>query len=193
MVKKLQFIEPVVAGDKKIGKIIIEDVHSELALCWGLTPPFLVMQGFVKKIWARLGVEKVRMMKHRMYLVKFSNEIWFEMKRVLSLSSKSFVYGNPFNVQLNMDMETQLKIAKKVLNKARKEGTKRIISHCTRRKNVKTVDDEQGKEQQLKSTTERKRDQVSPGEVQISCKQRQQASNLIYMLRTRHNKVMLLQ
>ncbi|CAL0319846.1 unnamed protein product [Lupinus luteus] len=128
------------------------------------------MEGFVKKIWGQLGVEKVGIMKHDMYLVKFSNEIWFEMKGVLSLSSKSFVYGNPFIVQLDMDMDIQLKISKKVPNKARKEGNKRIISHCTRRKQFKIVDDEKGKCQQPKSTTETKIDQVSPGEVQISCR-----------------------
>ncbi|KAF1871047.1 hypothetical protein Lal_00020781 [Lupinus albus] len=187
------FIEPIVGGDKKIGKIIIEDVQSELGLCLGLNPTFLVMQGFLKKIWGQLGVENVGIMKHGTYLVKFSNEIWFEMKRVLSLSSKSFAYGNAFNVQLDIDMDTQLKIAKKVPNKGGKEGNKRIMSHCRRRKKVKTVDDEQGKYQHLKSTTEIKRDQVSPGKVQISCEQHQQARNLIYMLHTRYDKVMLLQ
>lgn len=79
MGEKLSFIAHVVKEGKKVCIIDPTDVMSKVD-CWnnsiicvvlGSKPPFHVFGGFIHRIWARFGVEKVIRFDNNQFVVKF--------------------------------------------------------------------------------------------------------------------------
>ena len=70
-------IEPL-SIDNTVVKIDDEDIQSEVDF-WsssviyyviGVNPPAYVMEGFIRKIWKNLGVDKVGMLKTGVFIVR---------------------------------------------------------------------------------------------------------------------------
>ncbi|XP_062080661.1 uncharacterized protein LOC133785445 [Humulus lupulus] len=79
---KLHYEEPMLKNGKKVAQIDLDEV-SEQAQNWnsamicmvlGANPPFAVFEGFVKRIWCHLGVERVVRMHMDLTIVKFNDE-----------------------------------------------------------------------------------------------------------------------
>ncbi|XP_062083475.1 uncharacterized protein LOC133789729 [Humulus lupulus] len=79
---KLHYEEPLMKNGKKVAQIDLEEV-SEQAQNWnsavicmvlGANPPFAVFEGFVKRIWGHLGIERVVRMHMGLTIVKFNDE-----------------------------------------------------------------------------------------------------------------------
>uniref|UniRef100_A0A803PXW4 DUF4283 domain-containing protein n=1 Tax=Cannabis sativa TaxID=3483 RepID=A0A803PXW4_CANSA len=79
---KISFIEPVKVGDQFVAKLDLEEIAVEASywknaiVCFvlGVNPPFKVFEGFIKRIWGNLGIEKVVRMQSGGTLVNFRDE-----------------------------------------------------------------------------------------------------------------------
>uniref|UniRef100_A0A803Q6X4 DUF4283 domain-containing protein n=1 Tax=Cannabis sativa TaxID=3483 RepID=A0A803Q6X4_CANSA len=65
---RLKYTKPICVGDQIVAKLDLEEIEVE-ALLWknailcivlGVNPPFTVFEGFIKRIWGNLGVEKIK-------------------------------------------------------------------------------------------------------------------------------------
>ena len=73
----------------------------------GTNPPFEVIQGFIRRIWAKLAIDKIIMVKKGVFLLRFGN-----MQDRLEVVKKGVYYfdSKPLIVKgLNpeMDMQTE--------------------------------------------------------------------------------------
>uniref|UniRef100_A0A803Q312 DUF4283 domain-containing protein n=1 Tax=Cannabis sativa TaxID=3483 RepID=A0A803Q312_CANSA len=64
---KLTYTEPIRVVDQLVAKLDLEEIEVEasylknviVCIVLGANPPFKVFEGFVKRIWGNLGIEKV--------------------------------------------------------------------------------------------------------------------------------------
>ncbi|XP_060210447.1 uncharacterized protein LOC132637367 [Lycium barbarum] len=76
---KLDYIKPGKYGESTITDIDLEDIESEIIywkttiVCYvlGAHPPFTVINGYIQRMWAKHGLNKVAMMKNGVVLVRF--------------------------------------------------------------------------------------------------------------------------
>ncbi|XP_060959203.1 uncharacterized protein LOC133030467 [Cannabis sativa] len=79
---RLEYTEPIKVGDQIVAKIDIEEAEIEasywknaiVCIVLGANPPFKVFEGFVNRVWGKLGIEKVARMNSGFTLVKFRDE-----------------------------------------------------------------------------------------------------------------------
>ncbi|KAM6571046.1 hypothetical protein CsatA_015126 [Cannabis sativa] len=79
---KLSYTEPMRVGDQVVAKLDLEEIEVEASfwknaiVCFvlGANPPFRVFEGFVKRIWGNLGIDKVVRMHSGCTLVNFRDE-----------------------------------------------------------------------------------------------------------------------
>ncbi|KAH0754209.1 hypothetical protein KY290_024479 [Solanum tuberosum] len=70
-------------GESLVIEIELEDISSEIAywknavVCYvlGVHPPFEVLKGFIHKLWSKLGINKVAMLKNGIVIVRFDTEV----------------------------------------------------------------------------------------------------------------------
>ncbi|XP_062100859.1 uncharacterized protein LOC133806786 [Humulus lupulus] len=75
----LDFIEPMKGGDQIIAKLDIDEIEVEasfwrtsiVCVVLGANPPFRVFEGFVKRIWGNLGIDRIVRMNSGFTLVSF--------------------------------------------------------------------------------------------------------------------------
>ncbi|XP_060183185.1 uncharacterized protein LOC132613154 [Lycium barbarum] len=80
---KLEYVAPTTRGECSTVEIEVEDITSELeywknsVVCYilGARPPFEVMQGFIQRIWAKHGINKIAMLKNGVIIVRFDTEM----------------------------------------------------------------------------------------------------------------------
>ncbi|XP_062103925.1 uncharacterized protein LOC133815054 [Humulus lupulus] len=79
---RLNYIEPLKLGDQVVARLDMEEVETEasfwknaiVCIVLGANPPFRVFEGFVKRIWGSLGVDKIVRMHSGFTLVNFRDE-----------------------------------------------------------------------------------------------------------------------
>ncbi|KAJ8423185.1 LOW QUALITY PROTEIN: hypothetical protein Cgig2_026633 [Carnegiea gigantea] len=106
---ELKFIPTYVVNGVQCAKREKKDVAAEidywqqaiLCLVLGANPPFEVIQGFIKRIWAKLAIDKTILVRKGAFLVRFGN---IGEKGVYYFDSKPFIVKgwNP-----EMDMQTE--------------------------------------------------------------------------------------
>lgn len=80
---KLEYIQPKLYGESRVSTIELEDISSEIEywqnaiVCYvlGVHPLFTVIQGYIKKLWAKHGINKISMLKNGVILVRFDSTI----------------------------------------------------------------------------------------------------------------------
>uniref|UniRef100_A0A803QB93 DUF4283 domain-containing protein n=1 Tax=Cannabis sativa TaxID=3483 RepID=A0A803QB93_CANSA len=80
---QLNFTEPLKIGDQVVAKLDLEEVEVEASywrssiVCIFLeaNPPFKVFEGFIKRIWENLGVERIVRMHYGFILASFKDEV----------------------------------------------------------------------------------------------------------------------
>ena len=76
---ELKFVPTCVVNGVRCAKLDKEDILTEInflqqaVLCsvLGANPPFEVLQGFIKKIWAKYAIDKIIVVSKRVFLVRF--------------------------------------------------------------------------------------------------------------------------
>ncbi|XP_062114119.1 uncharacterized protein LOC133825149 [Humulus lupulus] len=79
---RLNYTEPLKMGDQIVARLDMEEVETEasfwknaiVCIVLGANPPFRVFEGFVKRIWGNLGVDKIVRMHSGFTLVNFKDE-----------------------------------------------------------------------------------------------------------------------
>uniref|UniRef100_A0A803PI87 DUF4283 domain-containing protein n=1 Tax=Cannabis sativa TaxID=3483 RepID=A0A803PI87_CANSA len=79
---RLEYTEPICVGDQKVAKLDIDEIEIETAywknaifcIVHGANRPFKVFEGFVKRVWGNLGIEKIVRMHFGFTLVSFRDE-----------------------------------------------------------------------------------------------------------------------
>uniref|UniRef100_A0A803NJ88 DUF4283 domain-containing protein n=1 Tax=Cannabis sativa TaxID=3483 RepID=A0A803NJ88_CANSA len=79
---QLSFTEPIKIGDQVVANIDLDEVAVEasfwkssiICIVLGTNPPFRVFEGFIKRIWGNLGVERIVRMHSGFTLVSFKDE-----------------------------------------------------------------------------------------------------------------------
>ncbi|XP_062099846.1 uncharacterized protein LOC133805699 [Humulus lupulus] len=80
---KLRFEEPIVQEGQRIAQVDLDEVQIE-SLFWssavvcqvlGANPPFAVFEGFIKRIWGKLGIERIARLNNGLTLVNFRDEV----------------------------------------------------------------------------------------------------------------------
>ncbi|XP_062103584.1 uncharacterized protein LOC133814669 [Humulus lupulus] len=79
---RLNFTEPLKVGDQIVARLDMEEVEIEasfwknaiVCIVLGVNPPFRVFEGFVKRVWGNLGVDKIVRMHSGFTLVNFRDE-----------------------------------------------------------------------------------------------------------------------
>ncbi|XP_062114732.1 uncharacterized protein LOC133825855 [Humulus lupulus] len=79
---RLDFSEPMKLGDQVVARLDLEEVEVEasfwrnaiVCIVLGANPPFRVFEGFIKRIWGNLGIEKIVRMNSGFTLVNFRDE-----------------------------------------------------------------------------------------------------------------------
>ncbi|XP_062100689.1 uncharacterized protein LOC133806613 [Humulus lupulus] len=79
---RLNFTEPLKVGDQIVACLDMEEVEIEasfwknaiVCIVLGANPPFRVFEGFVKRVWGNLGVDKIVRMHSGFTLVNFRDE-----------------------------------------------------------------------------------------------------------------------
>lgn len=77
--EKLSFVQPIIKEGKKLCVINPEDVLTEestwnssvICAVFGSEPPLQVFDGFIRRIWADFGVEKIVKLDNSQFIVKF--------------------------------------------------------------------------------------------------------------------------
>ncbi|XP_070051743.1 uncharacterized protein [Nicotiana tomentosiformis] len=80
---KLEYVAPKTHGESPIVEIELDDISSEIEfwknadVCYvlGAHPPFAVIQGYIQRLWAKHGINKISMLKNGVTLVRFDSEI----------------------------------------------------------------------------------------------------------------------
>ncbi|XP_062080548.1 uncharacterized protein LOC133785316 [Humulus lupulus] len=79
---RLQFEEPLVQDGHRIAQVDLEEIAVETSI-WnsavvctvlGANPPFTVFEGFIKRMWGKLGIERIARLNAGHTLVKFRDE-----------------------------------------------------------------------------------------------------------------------
>ncbi|XP_062099989.1 uncharacterized protein LOC133805855 [Humulus lupulus] len=79
---KLHYEEPIMKNGKKVAQIDLAEVAEQaqnwnsavICMVLGANLPFAVFEGFVKRIWGHLGIERVVRMHMGLTIVKFNDE-----------------------------------------------------------------------------------------------------------------------
>ncbi|PHU06452.1 hypothetical protein BC332_22941 [Capsicum chinense] len=79
---KLGFVEPKMHGESPLIDIEIKDISSEIAywrfavVCHvlGPHPLFEVLKDFIQRIWSKLGINKISMLKNGIIIIRFDTE-----------------------------------------------------------------------------------------------------------------------
>ncbi|XP_062075831.1 uncharacterized protein LOC133779952 [Humulus lupulus] len=79
---RLDFTKPMKVGDQVVARLDLEEVEVEasfwrnaiVCIVLGANPPFRVFEGFVKRIWGNLGVDKIVRMHSGFTLVNLRDE-----------------------------------------------------------------------------------------------------------------------
>uniref|UniRef100_A0A803PYL3 DUF4283 domain-containing protein n=1 Tax=Cannabis sativa TaxID=3483 RepID=A0A803PYL3_CANSA len=90
---RLSFAEPIKVGDQLVAKLDLDEVEIEasywknviVCIVLGVNPPFKVFEGFVKRVWGNMGIEKVVRMNSGFTLVKFRDEVTRDLVREVSV------------------------------------------------------------------------------------------------------------
>lgn len=99
---KLDNVEPAVHGEVSVCEIDLEDINSEIVywknavVCYilGDHPSFAVLNGFIQRLWAKYGINKVVMLKNGILLVRFDTELGKNevlQGGIYNFDSKSFI------------------------------------------------------------------------------------------------------
>lgn len=75
---KLEYVNPKTQGETSIVEIELDDISMEIeylgksVVCYvpGAYPPFAVIQGYIKRLWGKLGIDRIAMLKNRVIVVK---------------------------------------------------------------------------------------------------------------------------
>ncbi|XP_062080940.1 uncharacterized protein LOC133785741 [Humulus lupulus] len=79
---RLQFEEPLIQDGHRIAQVDLEEIAVEASI-WnsavvcmvlGANPPFTVFEGFIKRMWGKLGIERIARLNAGHTLVKFRDE-----------------------------------------------------------------------------------------------------------------------
>ncbi|XP_062114635.1 uncharacterized protein LOC133825747 [Humulus lupulus] len=79
---RLDFAEPMKVGDQVVARLDLEEVEVEasfwrnaiVCIVLGANPHFRVFEGFIKRIWGNLGIDKIVRMHSGFTLVNFRDE-----------------------------------------------------------------------------------------------------------------------
>lgn len=79
---KLEYVNPETHGESLIGEIVLDDINTEIEywksaiVCYvlGAHPHFVVLNGYIQRVWAKYGINKVAIMKNGIVLVRFDSE-----------------------------------------------------------------------------------------------------------------------
>ncbi|XP_062085877.1 uncharacterized protein LOC133791983 [Humulus lupulus] len=80
---RLRFEEPMIQEGQRITQVDVEEVQSESSfwnaavvcqVLWA-NPPFVVFEGFIKRIWGKLGIERIARLNNGFTLVNFRDEV----------------------------------------------------------------------------------------------------------------------
>ncbi|XP_062113584.1 uncharacterized protein LOC133824649 [Humulus lupulus] len=79
---KLKFEEPLVREGQRIAQVDLEEIQVEtsfwnsavVCMVLGANPPFVVFEGFIKRIWGKLGIDRIARLNVGFTLVKFRDE-----------------------------------------------------------------------------------------------------------------------
>lgn len=74
---------PTLHGESSIIEIELEEIEYEIiywkstVVCYvlGAHPPFKVLKGFLQRLWAKHGINKIVMLKNGIILVRFDSEV----------------------------------------------------------------------------------------------------------------------
>ncbi|XP_062109857.1 uncharacterized protein LOC133821725 [Humulus lupulus] len=77
----VQKVDPEADQGTRTVRINEADIEDEVnfwnssVVCWvlGANPPIQVMEGFFRRVWKNLGVDKVGLLKHGLYIVRFTS------------------------------------------------------------------------------------------------------------------------
>ncbi|XP_062086218.1 uncharacterized protein LOC133792330 [Humulus lupulus] len=80
---RLVYTEPLKVGEQIVARLDLEEVEIEasfwknaiVCIVLGANPPFRVFEGFVKRVWGKLGVDKIVRMHSGFTLVNFRDEV----------------------------------------------------------------------------------------------------------------------
>lgn len=78
-----EYISPTLQGDTPIIEIESEDIEYEIEywrnsiVCYalGAHPPFVAINGYIQRIWAKHGLNKIVILKNGIILVRFDTEM----------------------------------------------------------------------------------------------------------------------
>ncbi|XP_062085939.1 uncharacterized protein LOC133792048 [Humulus lupulus] len=79
---QLQYMEPLQKDGKLVAKLDVDEIEVEASF-WksalifvviGANPPLAIFEGFIKRIWGKLGIERVARMNAGFTMVKFRDE-----------------------------------------------------------------------------------------------------------------------
>lgn len=112
---ELKFIPIEVINRTKIAKIVQEDVEKGIdywqsaVICsaLGANPPFEVIQGFIKRIWAGYELDKIVQVQKWVFLLRFFN---LQDKHTVVHKGTSYFDAKPFLVKgwnPEMDLKTE--------------------------------------------------------------------------------------
>ncbi|XP_062103378.1 uncharacterized protein LOC133814434 [Humulus lupulus] len=79
---KLKFEEPLIREGQRIAQVDLEEIQVEtsfwnsamICMVLGANPPFVVFEGFIKRIWGKLGIDRIVRLNAGFTLVKFRDE-----------------------------------------------------------------------------------------------------------------------
>ncbi|XP_062114238.1 uncharacterized protein LOC133825291 [Humulus lupulus] len=108
---KLTFEEPIVKEGIQIAQVDLDEIQVEtsfwnsavVCMVLGANPPFAVFEGFVKRIWGKLGIERIARLNSGLTLVKFRDEATRDLvleARVLHFDRKPVIV-KPWSVDLD--------------------------------------------------------------------------------------------
>lgn len=80
---KLEYVAPEIHGETPVIDIELDDISSEIkfwknsVICYvlGAHPPFAVINGYIQRLWAKYGINKIAMLKNGIILVRFDSAV----------------------------------------------------------------------------------------------------------------------